>query len=99
MNRTTTLVLGTTAVIASLALAGCADTTESSSRTSTSTSASAPASASPGASAGNADFADQDVLFAQMMLPHHEQAVEMANDIVTSQTAQIEQMATLLRSL
>ncbi|XIE81138.1 DUF305 domain-containing protein [Streptomyces sp. SBR177] len=42
----------------------------------TSASASASAGASSSASAGT--FNDADVMFAQMMIPHHEQALEMA---------------------
>ena len=38
----------------------------------------ASASASAAAEAGSADFNDADVAFAQMMIPHHEQALEMA---------------------
>ncbi|MBG0823295.1 DUF305 domain-containing protein [Planomonospora sp. ID91781] len=42
-------------------------------------SASAPAPAATTASVQpTADFNDDDVMFAQMMIPHHEQAVEMA---------------------
>ncbi|MFB7587122.1 DUF305 domain-containing protein [Streptomyces sp. NPDC056169] len=44
---------------------------------SASASASAPASASAEAAAPGA-FNDADVMFAQMMIPHHEQALEMA---------------------
>lgn len=36
------------------------------------------ASASATAEAGSTDFNDADVSFAQMMIPHHEQALEMA---------------------
>ncbi|MFF9065519.1 DUF305 domain-containing protein [Streptomyces sp. NPDC014891] len=39
---------------------------------------SAPASASGGAAAAPGPFNDADVMFAQMMIPHHEQALEMA---------------------
>ncbi|MEU0042746.1 DUF305 domain-containing protein [Streptomyces werraensis] len=39
---------------------------------------SASASAEPGKSAAAGDFNDIDVNFAQMMIPHHEQALEMA---------------------
>ncbi|OAH10459.1 DUF305 domain-containing protein [Streptomyces jeddahensis] len=40
--------------------------------------ASASATAEPGTSAAAADFNDADVAFAQMMIPHHQQALEMA---------------------
>ncbi|MFF2568521.1 DUF305 domain-containing protein [Streptomyces sp. NPDC058084] len=39
---------------------------------------SAGASATPSASASAGAFNDADVMFAQMMIPHHEQALEMA---------------------
>jgi uncharacterized protein (DUF305 family) len=41
-------------------------------------SSSAPATADAGAEAEAGDFNDADVSFAQMMIPHHEQALEMA---------------------
>lgn len=71
MNRTKTFFVGATAVIAALALAGCADT--STSDTSSGSSAASEA----------AVFNDQDVMFAQMMLPHHEQAVEMSDTLIS----------------
>ncbi|WP_292726262.1 DUF305 domain-containing protein [Microbacterium sp. UBA837] len=40
---------------------------------------SAPSSSS---SAATADFNDADVMFAQMMIPHHEQAVEMSDMVL-----------------
>jgi uncharacterized protein (DUF305 family) len=70
MNRTRTLIISTTAVIAALTLTGCADTAAD---TSSGTSASSEASV----------FNDQDVMFAQMMLPHHEQAVAMSDTLIT----------------
>ncbi|MEV8018104.1 DUF305 domain-containing protein [Streptomyces sp. NPDC086554] len=39
---------------------------------------SASSTAEPGKSAAAKDFNDADVTFAQMMIPHHEQALEMA---------------------
>ncbi|MER5202357.1 DUF305 domain-containing protein [Streptomyces sp. NPDC002825] len=45
---------------------------------SASSSATASASAAPGADSAPGDFNDADVMFAQMMIPHHEQALEMA---------------------
>ena len=77
------------ALAASLGLAGCAD----GSGTSGSASASAQASetgghtsSSPAATPApdaSADHNDADVVFAQMMIPHHAQAVEMS-DIILS---------------
>ncbi|WP_258072523.1 DUF305 domain-containing protein [Rathayibacter sp. AY1C2] len=45
-------------------------------------SSSASAAPSSSADASEADFNDQDVMFAQMMKPHHEQAVEMSDMIL-----------------
>jgi uncharacterized protein (DUF305 family) len=60
--------VGTVAVAVSLGLAGCA--TQGSSETPTSSETAA------------ADFNSADVVFAQMMIPHHEQAVEMSDMIL-----------------
>ncbi|UBQ03980.1 DUF305 domain-containing protein [Curtobacterium sp. TXMA1] len=68
MHTTTTRTLAIAAALTlGLTLAGC----------STSTNGSDIGSASASASASSAHN-DQDVVFAQMMLPHHEQAVEMS---------------------
>jgi uncharacterized protein (DUF305 family) len=59
------------ALVASLALTACAGGEEPAGETA--------AAESPAAAAGSAeDFNDADVLFAQSMIPHHEQAIEMA---------------------
>jgi uncharacterized protein (DUF305 family) len=65
----------------------------------------------PESAAQTAEFNDADVLFAQMMIPHHEQAVDMADladtragsevqalaeEIRAAQGPEIEQMETLL---
>lgn len=47
--------------------------------TSTAPTPSPSVSASPTASEGAADFNDADAMFAMMMIPHHEQAIEMAD--------------------
>jgi uncharacterized protein (DUF305 family) len=67
------------ALTAALTLAGCAGGTGSGSES------------MPGMDHGSsstpsvvmADFNDADVMFAQMMIPHHQQAVEMADMILT----------------
>jgi len=69
MNRTKTLLISATAVVAALTLAGCADTAGNTSSNSSTSSESAV-------------FNDQDVTFAQMMLPHHKQAVEMSDTFI-----------------
>ncbi|WP_030313148.1 DUF305 domain-containing protein [Streptomyces flavochromogenes] len=53
-------------------------TTSASASGSASAAPSASASGSSGATAAPGAFNDADVMFAQMMIPHHEQALEMA---------------------
>jgi uncharacterized protein (DUF305 family) len=57
-------------------------------------SSSAPASAQP-----SATFNDADVMFAQMMIPHHEQAVEMA-DLAATRAAdpEVKELATKIKA-
>lgn len=57
-----TLMSITFAVVAALTVAGCGNDTDSNDST----------------GSGGAQFNDADVTFAQQMIPHHEQAVEMA---------------------
>ncbi|MER5507703.1 DUF305 domain-containing protein [Streptomyces sp. NPDC002766] len=79
-NTRTSLVRRTammaTAVTAALVLAGCGNDSGSDSD-SDSQSGSRPGSASASASSGAAHN-DQDMAFAQGMIPHHQQALEMA---------------------
>ncbi|MFC4015853.1 DUF305 domain-containing protein [Nonomuraea purpurea] len=60
----------------------------------TSSAATAPATAQPGAS-----FNDADVMFAQMMIPHHQQAVEMA-DLAATRAAdpEVKELATKIKA-
>ncbi|MES9541489.1 DUF305 domain-containing protein [Actinomadura sp. NPDC000600] len=53
-----------------------------------------PASASPSNGGSQAQHNDQDVMFAQMMIPHHRQAVEMA-DLAATRAAspEVKQLA------
>lgn len=66
------------ALATALTLAGCAGS--SGSGTESMPGMDHGSSSSP--SAGMADFNDADVMFAQMMIPHHQQAVEMADMIL-----------------
>jgi uncharacterized protein (DUF305 family) len=79
MSSTRSLIrraaLGTTALAAALVLAACGDGGGSHSGGHSGADPSAP-STRAGASAG--DHNDQDVSFAQGMIPHHRQALEMA---------------------
>jgi uncharacterized protein (DUF305 family) len=75
-------VMTSTAVAAALLFSGCAsDTGSDSPEPNTTSSTQGPAAASPAASGPAASQAD--IMFAQMMIPHHEQAVEMS-DIMLS---------------
>lgn len=76
--------LGLAALAASvLLISACSDaTTDLQSSTST-TSAAAPAS--PSAANSDATHNDADVMFAQGMIPHHQQAIEMSDMLVRKQ--------------
>ena len=68
-----TTLTAATALVAALTLAGCTATQQDETEN-------APAaSASPTA---EAVFNDADVTFAQMMIPHHEQAIEMSDSLL-----------------
>jgi uncharacterized protein (DUF305 family) len=69
MNRTKITLAAAAALTLGLTLAGCSAGSNEAADTSSSTSTSAAASA----------HNKQDVMFAQMMLPHHKQAVEMSD--------------------
>jgi uncharacterized protein (DUF305 family) len=73
MLRTRNYILAASALAAALSLSACAGGTADMSGGGSSESSNAPS-----ASAANA----ADVTFAQMMIPHHEQAVEMSEDIL-----------------
>jgi len=73
MLRTRNYILAASALAAALSLSACAGGTAGMSGGGSSESSNAPS-----ASAANA----ADVTFAQMMIPHHEQAVEMSEDIL-----------------
>ena len=76
MTSTRTLIrraaLGTTALAAALVLAACGSDNGSDTGSGTQTSASAGAEDTAGA------HNDQDVSFAQGMIPHHQQAIQMS---------------------
>lgn len=74
MPKPRTYLLTAAAIATALTLSACAGGT-------TDTGSSA-APSSPDSSASSVDFADADIEFAQMMIPHHEQAVEMSDDLL-----------------
>lgn len=82
MNRTTTLIA---AGLAALALGACGGESDSAAPAAATTpgaatpSATAPTATAPATTAApSMEHNDADVMFAQMMIPHHRQAVEMA---------------------
>lgn len=78
MKSTNTVVVGVAAVAALLALGACSETTtEQAAPSSPSASTSAPAQAQ----AHN----NVDAMFAQHMIPHHQQAIEMSDMILGKQ--------------
>lgn len=76
-------VLGTLALTATLGLAGCGS--DMGGMEGMSPSSSAPQSSAPSASTSSSvstEFNDADVMFVQMMMPHHEQAVAMSDTLL-----------------
>ena len=70
MLKPRTFLYAAVALTATLALSSCAGGSPSSD------------SANPSASQTTAAFNSADVTFAQMMIPHHEQAVQMSDDLL-----------------
>jgi uncharacterized protein (DUF305 family) len=81
------VLAGAAAVLAAVTLAACGNSTPApgSSSAATSTTASAPMSATSSASPSAAAHNHADVMFAQMMIPHHQQAIEMSDMILGKQ--------------
>lgn len=89
-----TLVLSTLAVASTLALAACGEATDAT--TDTTTSATSTATTTPETTETttataeadgeiSADHNDADIMFAQMMIPHHQQAVEMSEMLLAKE--------------
>jgi uncharacterized protein (DUF305 family) len=76
MTRTRTLLAASAALVAALTLASCATTDAASVDT--------PSAPSPAAElkADASEFNEADIMFAQMMIPHHLQAVEMSDTLL-----------------
>ena len=85
LRTTIRTTLAATAILGSVVLAGCSDSSSGTPGTGSSSSAmpsmGASSPAAPSASS-TATFNDADVKFAQMMTPHHQQAVEMSTMIL-----------------
>ena len=89
-----TLVLSTLAVASTLALAACGEATDAT--TDATTSATSTATTTPETTETttatteadgeiSADHNDADIMFAQMMIPHHQQAVEMSEMLLAKE--------------
>lgn len=80
-----TLTISAAAIAAAIALAGCSTSTEAGSSDGSSMpgmshgSSGTPSSSAPAASA---EFNNADTIFAQMMIPHHTQAVTMSETLL-----------------
>ncbi|KQY09280.1 hypothetical protein ASD37_02125 [Mycobacterium sp. Root135] len=96
------------AMAATLAVAGCTNTTSDTSTSPTVSSSTAMSGSMPGMDHGDSsasaapsatrtDFNDADVMFLQMMYPHHSQAVDMAK-LVPSRS-QNQQLITLAQNI
>jgi uncharacterized protein (DUF305 family) len=88
-KRKYALGLSAVALVSGLALAGCSSSGSGSGSSASGGSdmsgmnhGSMPMSATPSASTTAGTFNDADVMFAQMMIPHHQQAVEMSDDVL-----------------
>jgi uncharacterized protein (DUF305 family) len=82
MKIRTAAAAALTLAAAALALAGCADGSGSQSMPGMDHGSSSSPSSS---STVTADFNDADVMFVQMMIPHHQQAIEMADMILNKE--------------
>jgi uncharacterized protein (DUF305 family) len=90
------LTLSSTAIAAVIALAGCANGGGSTSGTSPSPMQTSAAATTPAAADHNA----ADTTFAQMMIPHHAQAVEMSDMVLKKQDipAEVTALATQIKA-
>lgn len=83
MSRTRTVVTGVAALAAVAAIGACSNSETQQSSSSSSTASAAPVQSSSAAPA--APHNQADMMFAQMMIPHHQQAVEMSDMILAKQ--------------
>ncbi|MBO1268012.1 DUF305 domain-containing protein [Arthrobacter cavernae] len=79
------LTLSATAIAAAIALAGCGTGTGSSGTSTSGTNHSSTGAPSSSAPAAAADHNAADTTFAQSMIPHHAQAVEMSDMMLAKQ--------------
>jgi uncharacterized protein (DUF305 family) len=76
--------LASAALLGVLSLAGCSNNDDMSGMPGHASSAS-PTAAASGTATTSAEFNDADVTFAQMMIPHHQQAVQMSDMILAKE--------------
>lgn len=95
MKRST--ILTTAALASTLALAGCgaAEQDAGPGAQTAAPAASAPEATGTGAASGtsaeiSAEHSDDDVMFARMMIPHHEQAVQMSEILLAEEDVPVE---------
>ncbi|MEV3959617.1 DUF305 domain-containing protein [Nocardia sp. NPDC050193] len=82
MNRKKTLVVGATTVAVAFAAAACGD---SDTGTTTAPSSAVTSTTTAAAAENTAAHNRADVMFAQMMIPHHSQAIEMSDLLLAEQ--------------
>ena len=78
----TTLLLPAALTVAALTLSACSDGSEDASAAPTTAAGVTTSVTGTAASGQDEEFSETDVMFAQMMLPHHQQAVEMSDIIL-----------------
>ncbi|MGG5258720.1 DUF305 domain-containing protein [Phycicoccus avicenniae] len=96
-RSTRRLTLGAVALTAATLLAACGSDTDHSGMPGMSGMSSLSASASAGGTAARG--APGDVMFAQMMIPHHQQAVEMADLALDAKAGASEQVRALATNI
>ena len=93
------MMLSAGAVVAAALVAGCSNqSTDGAVEATTATSATAASPQAPG-EAGASAHNDADVMFAQHMIPHHQQAVEMSDVLLAKQgiDARVTELATQIK--
>lgn len=101
MNKKTFLTLSATALAATLALAGCAADSGSGGHSMPGMDHSNSAGSPSGGETSSAVLHNAaDTMFAQMMIPHHAQAVEMSDMVLEKQDlpAPVKDLATMIKA-
>ncbi|MBC7307387.1 MAG: DUF305 domain-containing protein, partial [Dietzia sp.] len=81
MTRTT-LLIPAALIAAALTLSACTDSTEDTSAAPTTTAGATTSVTDTATSDQEEEHSETDVMFAQMMIPHHQQAIEMSEIIL-----------------